>query len=48
MKIFKTKLYRVTYATTGGSDIFSGRYIIDNDWLLSMINSDKAFIVKIN
>lgn len=46
-RIFKTKLYRVTYDSTGGSDVFSGQYILDNDWLLKMVRDKKASLERI-
>lgn len=46
MKILKTKIYKVTYAKTNGFDHFSGRYILENDWLLKMIENDLAKIER--
>lgn len=48
MKIFKTKSYKVTYTNTQGSDVFSGRYILDNDWLLKMVENGTANIERLN
>ncbi|WFZ97330.1 hypothetical protein [Enterococcus phage PEF1] len=46
-KIFKTKSYRVTYTNSNGVDHFSGRYILENLWLLNMVKQGTAKIKKI-
>lgn len=48
MKIFKTKSYKVTYTNTQGSDVFSGRYILENDWLLNMVKNETASLKRLN
>lgn len=48
-KIFKTKLYRVTYKNDHfGSDHFYGKYILEHDWLLNQIKNGDAFAEKVN
>lgn len=50
MKIYKRKLYRLTYINTGGQDVFIGEWILSykQAWLLEMINNGtaKAEIIK--
>lgn len=46
-KIFKTKSYRVAYKNSNGVDHFSGRYILENSWLLNMVKQGTARITKI-
>lgn len=42
MKLFKTKVYRVTYTNTGGADHFSGGYIMGQEWLMTMLQKGTA------
>lgn len=46
-KIYKTKTYKVTYTNSGGVDHFSGRYILENGWLLNMVKAGTAKIKKV-
>lgn len=48
MKIFKTKSYKVTYTNTQGGDVFSGRYILENDWILNMVENKTASLKRLN
>lgn len=48
MKIFKTKVYKVTYSNSGGFDHFEGRYILENEWIYKMILSGTATATRVN
>ena len=42
MRIYKTKLYKVIYKSTGGNDTFSGKYLLENEWINKLLTSGEA------
>lgn len=41
-KLVRNGVYRVIYKESGGYDTFSGRYILEEEWLSNMLERGEA------